>query len=360
MQRNSLKEELREGVAAKARVDVVARNVKLVEQNSPFFGIFQPDEYSGFVEFDICHSLPVVAGPAYHTGNYTCWHPAALAKSHRGLLFKQTNLHHFIKSYGDDDVTRDRIVGAVVMTSYPDEPDGGWKIPFTKEEAIPIRACATIFKQAEGALEMLNDHKSGRQNWSVSIEMCGRGVDEMAVYFPNKRELIPFLEVEDEILAAAVKRDDCNCLCLGKYQGEQLALCYGGELGEVIFRGVGFTPRPAEKEAKITGVTLSQFNPMRSQYEVEEKPKGIMAMVASSAKEASITAAIEACYRDARLVKVWTEGQASLKDHPWRLNASAENPVAEIRLGQSRDRGKHILKHLSELMAMIPQTAPIK
>jgi hypothetical protein len=348
-ERNSVSaDELRSGGLGiqSSRIDLVAENVRMVDKNSQFYGMFQPDEHSAFVEFDICHSLPVIAGPAYHTRNYTCWHPASLCKSHRGLLYKQTNLHHMIKSYDPEEIPRDRIIGAVVMTSYPQMPEGGWVIPENKEDAIPIRACAAIFKQAEGALEMLNDHKSGRQKWSVSIEMAGKSVDQMGIYFPGQRKIVPLIEVPDDVMMEAVSKDDCGCLCVGKHRGEQLALCYGGTGGEIIFRGVGFTPTPAEKEARIRGVELSTEKPV---YEVEEKPGGIMAMCASSANVALGTAAIPMVYKGARLVQVWTAGKPRLQDHVWSLDASPSNPVVEILLST----GKPILKYLNEVVAAV-------
>jgi hypothetical protein len=353
----ALREELRAGAGKalalppRARIDLTAQNVRLVDQNSPFFGMFEPDDYSAFVEFDLCHSLPVIAGPAYHTGNYTCWHPAALEKSHRTLLFKQTNLHHFIRSYAPEEISRDRIVGAVVMTSFPAAPDGGWVIPDSKEAAIPIHCCATVFKQAEGALEMLRDHTTGRQNWSVSVEMAGRSYEEMGIYFTQQNRLISFLEAPDDVLEAAVTKDECGCILLGKFQSEQLALCYGGKDGSFIGRGVGFTPSPAEKEAHLTKVSLSASagptadSSFGEDYETEEKPGGIMAMCASSAHVALATAAVASHFKGASLVKVITEGNAKLPGQFWHLAASAAKPVVEVKLRN----GGTVLRYLGEL-----------
>lgn len=333
--------------ALKALVEFEAQNIRPVTENSQFFGLFQPDDYTAFVEFDICHSMPVIAGPAYQTGNYTCLHPATNAKSHRGLLHKQTNLHHLIKAYDEDNISRDRIVGAVVMTSFPAMPEGGWQIPKDKSEAIPIHVCAAIFKQAEGALEMLSDHQSGRQKWSVSIEMEGNSFEEMAVYFPNQNKLIPLLEVPQEIMSKAVTKDEDGRFCFGKYQGEQLVLCYGGEGGTVIFRGVGFTPSPAEKEAAITRISLASEMPEQAtEYELEEKPGGIMAMVASSANDAIARAAIQRNFPGATFVKLHMAGEARLKDQTWKLDASAEKPVVEFT---NRNR-QRVLRYLCELM----------
>lgn len=340
----------------RARIDLTAENTRLVDKNSPFFGMFKADGWSAFVEFDICHSLPVVAGPAYGTGNYSCWHPAALSKSHRTLLFKQTNLHHHIKSYDPENIPQDCIIGAIVMTQFPNEPEGGWQIPGSKAQAIPIHCCATVFKQAEGALEMLRDHTTGRQKWSVSVEMSGRSFEEMGVYFTQQNKIVPFLDLPDDVLMDAVSKSDSGTICLGKFAGEQLALCYGGVDGAFNTQGVGFTPTPAEKEAKLTKVSLSERNPseVRRQeaavrqpedYEIEEMGSGVFAMVAASANTALATAAVAANFKGANLLKVFSEGDARLPGQFWKLAATPENPVVHVRLAN----GAQVLRYLGEL-----------
>lgn len=228
-------------------------NVQMLSEGSPFAGRYTPDDWTAYIEFDICHSLPVLAGPASATGNYVGVHPAVLASNHRGLVHKQTNLHHLVKFYDPKRIQKDRIMGVVVDTHYPPEPEGGWEIPEDAANAVPIRVCAAVFKQAEGALTMIEEHITGKKKWSVSVEYICR-LSDMGVYVPSTREI---LSLSDERVSAAVSRNKKGRLIIGKVAGEQLAFAYGGVDGKLGFQGVGYTPRPAEKEAEITGVHLS-------------------------------------------------------------------------------------------------------
>ena len=53
----------------------------------------KPDACRGYIEFDICHSLPAIAGPV-QAGNYVGYFPETLAASHQSLQHQQFNLNH--------------------------------------------------------------------------------------------------------------------------------------------------------------------------------------------------------------------------------------------------------------------------
>lgn len=336
------------------RASLEATNLRILDRSESAFASqnFESNDWRSFVEFDICHSLPVTAQPASGTGNITAFHPASLAVSYRELLYQQVNIEHLVKHHDPKNITHDRIIGCIVATSFPNEPEGGWKIPADKGSAIPIHCCAVVFKIAHGALEMLNEHLSGQRKWSVSIEVMGRSVQEMGIYRPSTKELFPLMEAPDLIFEALSRKDDGR-LCLGKIRtGEQLALVYGGEGHPLVFQGVGFTGSPASLEASITAVQLSaaaksELGSRKSEVaEVIKTPEGVMALRASAATPVLATAAASKKFPGSTIVSLTDQGNAQLPGMPWHIAATHEDPVATIKL----KRGVLILKKMSELV----------
>lgn len=350
----NIRDQLRSGsFIPSPRASIFASNLKLMDLNSSQFAAqnFQANDWRSFVEFDICHSLPVVAQPAMGTGNVTAFHPASLAASYKELLHQQMNLEHLMKHHDPERITHDRIIGCVVAVSFPPEPEGGWKIPNDKQSAVPIHCCAVVFKIAQGALEMLREHLSGEKKWSVSIEVMGRSMEEMGIYRPSTRELFPLLDAPDMVFQAISKNEN-GMLCLGKLKtGEQLALAYGGDGHPLIFQGVGFTGAPASLEAEITAVQMSKLQNADCRSQIEDRiiktPEGVMAVRMSSANTALAGLAAAKRFPGSKLLSVTQEGNARLPGHFWHIAATAEDPVAAIRLRS----GVTILKKMSELAA---------
>jgi hypothetical protein len=54
---------------------------------------------------------------------------------------------------------------------------------------------------------------------------------------------------------------------------------------------------------------------------------------------------VAARFRGATLEKVWSEGDAKLKDQFWHLPCALDRPVAEIRLAS----GARVLRYVHEL-----------
>lgn len=236
------------------------RNARLLAEGSCFFGKYTPDSSKAYVEFEICHSLPFVAGPA-HVGGYAGFHPAALSRSHEGLRHQQTNLNHMLRAYDPSPdkktIPTDRIIGAVVDTFYPEEPDGGWVVPESADAAIPMLVCGVVFKAAQGALDMLNKHVKKKETWSVSIECTCRDLSDLGIWIADKRELVPILQADDALLEKISRGKDGHIELGNDDSGNPLALCFGAIDGMIVFEGVGYTTRPAESVAEITSIRMS-------------------------------------------------------------------------------------------------------
>ena len=109
------------------------------------------DPWKGYVEFELCHALPSIAGPVQE-GNYIGYTADTLAMSHGSLEHQQMNLRHLLKSYAPNTISRDRIIGCVVATAFPRKPTGGWpKVSAAGGGKTPaVRGVAAIFKLSRG------------------------------------------------------------------------------------------------------------------------------------------------------------------------------------------------------------------
>ena len=316
-------------------LDVPVGNLQMLGaadgQASPFAGMFQPDAYKAYIEFDLYHSFPQVIGPTVQ-GSFVGYHPAVLAKSHRSLLHQQMNLRHMLKAYNPNTVTRDRIVGCVVATSFPREPLTGWKIPDSEDSAPCIHCCAVVFKLAEGVADVIGKHQTSRVTQSVSGETwCD--IEDIGIYRPSTREIWSMDTAPDDLLAMVSIED--GSLKIGQFNGEQLALAYGCTDRTVSLRGVGVTPRPAESTAEITAVY--------AEHEHDET----YAVAAEAVDHSMLAGRVVAWDKGrycGRVHEVIQSGQASVGG--LSMEAVPENPLLKIMLP---GRGGLILKKISQI-----------
>lgn len=313
-------------------------NVELISEQAATgaFGAFAPMEYrpdlfKAYITFDICHSFPQILGPT-STGGFLGYHPAVLEANHRSLLHQWMNLRHKTKANDVAGKERDRIVGCIVSTWFPPAPPLGWKIPETKEQAPCIKACAVLFKLAEGMNRVLGDHQTSRQPWSVSIEVDAT-IDQLGLYLPSTREIWPLSLAPDDLLeAVSVDRRSGN-LVVGQARGEQLAFAYGNTSGQIFFRGVGMTPNPAEKTARITSI-------------MAEDGSRLYGIAAEGIEEALLIE--KQCRWGAyagRIREVKKEGTLIHPTQGWHLAASEEDPALKIYLAD----GTLVMKRFSEI-----------
>lgn len=278
------------------------------------FDDLEPDAHRAYFTFDVHHSTPVIAGPLV-SGNYTTYHPAVLARSAGSLLHQQVNLRHQIKAYDPEKIRRDRIVGAIVGVHYP--PHAAMTMPKTKEEAVPITAVATIFKQAEGVGKMLGDHLTSKQEQSISGEVAFQ-IPEIAVYLPSDGTFTPFPDLTAEMLKG-IKRTNGGIFAGkmgGRPNGEQMIVAPGGTEHDVGFQGMGLTPNPAEREAQITRV------------QAERRADGTMTLCAEARDLALFARGVTWMAMDrtfALVKKVHSDGPVRL-GHDVRT-ASREDPI---------------------------------
>lgn len=332
-------------------------NFRMVDVNaevsSPFASLgYKPDAWKMYVEFDICHSVPTKIGPV-EAMNYVGYFPSTLAVSHASLMHQQFNLGHKLKAYSPKrtgaavegergDVARDRIIGCIVATSFPQRaPNEGWISPANPKGApAHIRALAVVFKLAEGVAQIMGAHLTSRVKQSVSIE-CITNLGNIGIMKPSTLEVFPLLDPPDDVLGAmSPPAADYLLPHVGKLNGEQLVVIYGMNGAPVSFRGVGMTPTPAERVAKIVSVAA------------EECELRAIAAAEVGGELVGQTVTFKSG-RSGKVEKVHTEGEVRLRGSAWSMKATVEEPVLEIRL--SREHGARstewVLRKASEAMA---------
>lgn len=308
--------------------------VSMLAANDPVFSDLKADDSKAYVRFRICTAFPVVSGPEMH-GRFFGFHPQVLVNSYRSLIDQQTNLGHMLKAYG---AYRDRIIGHVKGVQVGNiQRQTKQKIAETTELAQYLDVIAVIFKQAEGVKDLLGNHTSAKQKTSVSIE-AGTVLKDLAVYDPRDKSIIT-LQQAQELYPELLSMHKKNGLQIGRVDGTQFAFAAGGEDGTIPFRGVGYTPNPAERHtAKILDLKASEeaddfcFAAMAVfDYEAGQPVRWKPVIYGKDAGRGTI-------------VSVITEG--SVTRHGMTLSASESDPLLDIRIP---GRAYTVLRHSSSV-----------
>ncbi len=220
----------------------------------PVFGKVTPDQWTAYSTIKFARSLPMVAGPESISGAVFGIHPAVIARSYQGIRHKQMNMGHKLVSLGEKE---DRICGCVLQCAFPAEPEGGWVIPDTVDEAPSITAFAALFKQAKGVPKMLGDHLGGKVKMSVSMELTYFH-DEVGIYDPVNRMTYDRADIPKNLSSLYFEDDHGRIIVRRNSRNPALVLALGGLTGQVWFSGVGYTDRPAESTASIDSIAATR------------------------------------------------------------------------------------------------------
>lgn len=254
-------------------------------------GKLKPDKFKAYVEFRLAHAFPVVS--SYNTS----FHPSTLRNSFESMLHQQFNYGHLIREYykgkpEENKIREDRILGSIVAVDFPREPMGGWSLT-NVEDAPGMHCVATLAKQAKGMDRLLGGYQSGRQDWTVSLEVDYQLVESGVVVVPQYNEkdsqtggnkdlggasrenaiseddmsilakhtppdyqkaglwYLPLIEANDDII-------DCFSVEKGMFvkpwKGNKLVMLMGGYDGVVDFKGTGVVNYGAEPTARIESI----------------------------------------------------------------------------------------------------------
>ena len=292
--------------------DIIAANTP-----DPVFGEATPDDWSAYARIRFGKSLPMVAGPESISGAVFGIHPAVIARSFNTILHKQMNLGHQLKSLG---AKRDRIVGCVLQCAFPEEPEGGWQVPATVDDAPHITAYATIFKQAEGVSDMLGKHLGGKVKMAVSMEFTYYH-DEVGIYDPANGMTYDRADIPKNLQGFLAEDAKGRLLIRKNSRNPALVLALGGLTGRIWFSGVGYTDRPAESTAGIDSIAAAQHREGMMVCQVAEMPAFAPGM--QVVWEGGL-------YGRGKVAAVHLGGTHIL--HGKMLTASSEDPVLKIAL----------------------------
>lgn len=227
---------------------------------------FTPDDTRGFFQFQLASGFPKGA-----TVYGTALHPTVTGNSWPSIMYQNVNYEHRVKAYHPKDSNiEDRFLGSVVAASYPRAPHQGWKISAASEVVPAISGVASFAKLATAMSQVIGQHKGGRHQWTVSMEVrydytkagflvALNGSKQIASGTPDDIaqagfEWFPWADAGAELQACfSVEKNRI----IKNYKKRQPWLMMGGLSGEVKFCGVGLVRYGAEPTAKINQMAAS-------------------------------------------------------------------------------------------------------
>lgn len=286
--------------------------------SDPVFGDFTADDYSAFVRFQVCRSLPMVCGPESVSGAIFGVHPAVIARSFHTLRNKQLNNGHRLKMFGAD---RNAFIGCVLQVAFPEEPEGGWVVPATVDEAPSIAAFGTLFKQDEAVAKILGEHLGGKKKWSVSMELYFIPA-EVGIYDSLTNETFDRKSIPSKYKPFLNERNDGSLEVRRNSRNPPLVLALGGVSGRIWFSGTGFTTSPAEATAGIDMLAAEKREGMMVCC-LSDGPSWVPGMQAQ-------WVAMAGGYGRGVVTEVHEEGPVTL--HGKTFIATREDPVLRLKL----------------------------
>lgn len=277
-----------------------------------------PDQWVAYARVHFAKTLPMVVGPESISGQIFGLHPAVVARSFPSVRHKGVNMGHTLRVLNKKE---DRYCGCILSASFPDEPEGGWVIPDTIEEAPEISVVSALWKQAHGVPKMLGDHLGGKVKMSVSLEMTYY-YDEMGLYDPSTKTAYDRKDIPTSLRGYVYEDNDGKLMVRKNSRNPALVILLGGVSGNVWFTGYGYTDRPAESTAGIDSIAASV-----------RRESGVL--VCGTADAVEFAPGMEVRwpggeYGRGRVIACHFEGRHIA--HGKTLLASAETPVLEIRL----------------------------
>jgi len=224
---------------------------------------FEPDDTKAYVEFYLSHGFPVI------TSDRTAIHPQVVANSYPSLLHQVFNLGHVMKAYDPENNARDRILGSVVAVEFPEAAGAdGWKVQADPAKAPGIHGVAVMHKLAEGAAQILGQHRSGKRRWTVSMETqflpeesgflvgesdaFGNDIGFAAEETPSDLRDLGYVYVPWGKAGSVMEAwDEERTRIKPAYQSRQIVFLLAGLNGRVHYNGVGLTPWGKEPTAAI-------------------------------------------------------------------------------------------------------------
>lgn len=340
---------------AMARGDAEVEQVELLASDSPLVAkLPAPDDCRAFLSFNICNTVGAKGrgiGPVQNQ-NIVGFQPKTLDQSAQSMLFQCFNYNHLMRFYSgepgtEEYIPNDRIIGCIVAVAHPAAPASG----FQPTDETALNCTAVVFKMANGVPKLLGEHLTAKKKQSVSMEVT-TSVGNLGVWRPSTREIKPLLDPPQHWKSAYAVNDK-GLPTVGKLSGEQLIIIYGLE-SPVQFRGVGMTPTPAERLAKITGVQCRMSTAEDSEVmDIAGKSYyGVTAKAMARTWQGQLfryknTGRLTQC------VATYTEGRPTLPTWKCGIVASEEDPVLLLQV--ISEQGVPTAEFLLQRASLLPK-----
>jgi hypothetical protein len=299
----------------------------------PVFGAVNPDDFTAYAIVKFSRAAPMVMGPESRTGAIFVIHPAVVARSFHRMLHKQMNMGHTLVALGSKE---DRICGCVLGCTFPEEPEGGWVIPEKAEDAPEITAFAALHKQAKGVDKMLGGHLSGKVKMAVSMEFTFYR-DEVGIYDPSTRTVYDRKDIPANLKGYVAEDKEGRLFLVKSARTPALQLAIGGVSGELFYRGIGYTDRPAEASARVESFAASRREGMMV-CEAWELPAWSPGMNVTWQHGQFCRGVVKAVHLEGRHCR-----------HGMTLEATFEDPALDVLM----PNGVMILRHASTVVKKI-------
>ncbi|MHB9007642.1 MAG: hypothetical protein ACYDC1_11990 [Limisphaerales bacterium] len=249
---------------------------------------FEPDAGTAYLHCTLSHVVPVFTW--YGEG----LSPSTVGAAWRTMLHKPLNRDHRMKSYDPKNIPADWVIGCAVAVESALASPGSQRVPATVEESPGIDVVCAIFKAAAGVPDILGKHQSGRQEFTVSMEISynagesGFLVDlrdddepDRALFAKDQGGTptpptwsragwmyVPVQEADEDLLAARNLEVKEGRLLMkkrqmrdrrpdgggwyGRWRDHDVWWLMGGMNGTIDYQGIGVVGSGAEPTAKIT------------------------------------------------------------------------------------------------------------
>lgn len=228
---------------------------------------YVPDSTKGYFQFSLSHAFPV------SLFYQTALHPNVVSLSYASLLHQNLNYEHQMARYHPTRDVRDRVIGGIAAVDFPRPPSGGWRVD---PKNIPaIDGVAFVYKQAAGMDRVLGEHVTGRNKYTVSMEvlwpleqsgfavaMDGReslNKDTPPDFAKAGYDYFPYEQAPKELIATYSPKKE---RVVAQWKGRRVHVLMGGINTPVHYAGVGVVRYGAEPTAKIQRLAASGEDPL--------------------------------------------------------------------------------------------------
>jgi hypothetical protein len=193
----------------------------------------------------------------------TAAHPASIEKSYRDLVHAPVSYEHQIALY-NSTATHDQIIGSIIDVSFPQAPNGGWKIRRDKERAPAVTGIGALHIAAEKSKTVMDRYERTKKMacsmeafWDLdNCGYClalGGAKPEFAAFTPADMADAGFEYCPHAVAPPLLKSvwDHKKGRVVASYKSRKVTVLMAGLDGQFNLAGIGIVSFGAEPGATI-------------------------------------------------------------------------------------------------------------